>query len=66
MSRRYAPDHKSLILKILRANKLDVAATSRFTGVPQRTLRDWLRELPPAARSRLVTNAMMTIAKRRL
>jgi hypothetical protein len=53
MSRRYTPDHKALVLKILVANKGDITATSRFTGVPERTLRDWQIEIPPAAFSRI-------------
>jgi transposase-like protein len=44
MSRRYSPDHKALILKILNAYKKDVVAASRYTGVPERTLREWRRE----------------------
>jgi hypothetical protein len=41
MSRRYSPDHKRLVLRLLRAFSGDVAATSQFTGIPERTLRDW-------------------------
>ncbi|MEO8607626.1 MAG: hypothetical protein ABI690_07080 [Chloroflexota bacterium] len=44
MSRRYSPDHKSLVLKILKNFKDDVLTTSRYTGVPERTLREWRRE----------------------
>jgi transposase-like protein len=43
MSRRYSPDHKALVLKILKAYKDDVTAASRYTGVPERTLREWRR-----------------------
>ena len=39
MSRRYSSDHKALVLKILKAYKDDVLAASRYTGVPERTLR---------------------------
>jgi len=42
MSRRYAPDHKLLVLRIFAAFfEGDIAATSRFTGIPERTIRDW-------------------------
>ena len=49
MSRRYSPDHKALVLKILKAYKDDVSAASRYTGVPERTLREWRREQRLAA-----------------
>ena len=49
MSRRYSPDHKALVLKILKAYKDDVLAASRYTGVPERTLREWRREQRLAA-----------------
>jgi hypothetical protein len=41
MSRRYSPEHKRLVLRLLSAFRGDVAMTSRFTGIPERTLRDW-------------------------
>jgi hypothetical protein len=41
MSQRYTPEHKALIMRVLRAYQGDIIAASRFTGVPQRTLRDW-------------------------
>jgi hypothetical protein len=66
MSRRYAPDHKTLVLKILQAHKGDVAAASRYTGVPARTLRDWLLELPPADRARVEGRLLRNVTKRRL
>jgi hypothetical protein len=49
MSRRYALDHKNLILKLLANFKGDVVATSRYTGVPERTLREWRNEQQAAA-----------------
>jgi hypothetical protein len=52
MSRRYAPDHKNLVLKILSNFKGDVTATSRYTGIPERTLREWHNEQRAAARLR--------------
>jgi hypothetical protein len=44
MSRRYAPDHKKLVLKILDNFKGNVITTSRYTGIPERTLREWRME----------------------
>jgi hypothetical protein len=44
MSRRYAPDHKNLVLKLLANFKGDVVVASRYTGVPERTLREWRDE----------------------
>ena len=41
MSRRYAPDHKTLVLKLLANFKGDIAVTSRYTAVPERTIREW-------------------------
>jgi hypothetical protein len=52
MSRRYAPDHKQLVLKILSNFKEDVTITSRYTGVPERTVREWRNEQRAAAASR--------------
>jgi transposase len=49
MSRRYSADHKALVLKILKAYKDDVIAASRYTGVPERTLREWRSEQRLAA-----------------
>jgi len=42
MSRRYSPDHKRLVLKIFNDFKGNVRNTVRYTGVPERTLRDWV------------------------
>ena len=42
MSKRYSPDHKLLVLRLFAAFNGDFAATSRFTGIPERTLRDWV------------------------
>ena len=49
MSRRYAPDHKMLVLKLLSNFKGDAVVTSRYTGVPERTIREWRREQQTAA-----------------
>jgi transposase-like protein len=45
MSRRYAPDHKALVLRIMQSVGHDVLKTARLTGIPVRTLNDWRREL---------------------
>jgi hypothetical protein len=42
MSTRYSPAHKLLVLRLLSAFSGNVFQTSRFTGVPERTLRDWI------------------------
>ncbi|MBZ0282846.1 MAG: hypothetical protein K8L97_19055 [Anaerolineae bacterium] len=52
MSRRYAPDHKQLVLKIFNDYKGNVIHTVRYTGVPERTLRDWVEEARAAAARR--------------
>ncbi len=49
MSRRYAPDHKRLVLKVFNDLKGNVTHTVRYTGVPERTLRDWIEEARAAA-----------------
>jgi hypothetical protein len=49
MSRRYAPDHKQLVLKIMSNFKGDILATRRYTGIPERTLREWRMEQRVAA-----------------
>ncbi|MEO8609725.1 MAG: hypothetical protein ABI690_17670 [Chloroflexota bacterium] len=42
MSRRYSPDHKQLVLRIFAVFfDGDAVATSKFTGIPERTIRDW-------------------------
>ncbi len=44
MSRRYSPEHRALILRILVAYRGNVREASRFAGVPERTLREWRLE----------------------
>ena len=45
MSRRYALDHKYLIIRLVKdAFKGDAAVTARYCSIPERTLRDWLQE----------------------
>jgi hypothetical protein len=58
MSRRYSADHKALVLKILKAYKDDVIAASHYTGVPERTLREWRREGRLAAMRRRVAEPL--------
>ena len=42
MSRRYSPDHKELVLRVFAILfECNAAATSKFTGIPERTIRDW-------------------------
>src|SRR5690606_35762103 len=41
MARRYAPDHKALIMLTLERNNGDISLTSLQIGVPERTLRHW-------------------------
>jgi hypothetical protein len=65
MSKRYSPDHRTLVLKLLRyAFKNDIAATSRFCMIPERTIREWRRQAELAKRSRPVANATTHIARR--
>jgi transposase-like protein len=45
MSRRYDPDHKALVLRIMQGFGHDLEKTARYTGVPTRTLNDWRQEL---------------------
>jgi hypothetical protein len=58
MSRRYAPDHKELVLRVFAlVFDCNAVATREFTGIPARTIRDWYyadleamkREYAPAA-----------------
>jgi transposase-like protein len=44
MSKRYAPDHKQLVLRVFRDFLWDVTKTNAYTGIPERTLRQWRRE----------------------
>ncbi|HUN09659.1 MAG TPA: hypothetical protein PLQ56_23845 [Aggregatilineales bacterium] len=48
MSRRYAPDHKRLVLKIMSDFRYDLDKTARYTGIPVRTLNDWRKEVQRA------------------
>ncbi len=65
MSRRYSPDHKALILKILAAYNQDITITCAFTGVPERTLRDWQAEQRRlAARARTAAAKKSTATRR--
>jgi hypothetical protein len=49
MSKRYSPDYKRLVLKLLRYNHSKLTDIARFAGVPERTLRDWQRNEQEAA-----------------
>jgi hypothetical protein len=67
MSKRYAPDHKTLALKILKDFKWDVNKASRYTNIPERTLREWLRQWRlSAARSRAHATPKSQMQKRRI
>jgi hypothetical protein len=48
MARRYAPDHKQLVLKIMAGFGFDLEKTARYTGLPVRTLNDWRKEVQRA------------------
>ena len=40
---RYSPAHKKLVLRLFKeVFNQDVGATCRYTGIPERTLRDWV------------------------
>lgn len=52
MSRRYAPDHKRLVLKVFNDLKGNIRNTVYYTGIPERTLRDWVEEARAAAARR--------------
>jgi transposase-like protein len=45
MSRRYTPEEKYAILAQLQANRGNIALTRLQTGVPERTLNAWRREM---------------------
>lgn len=45
MARRYAPDHKRLVMKIMVDFRLDLEKTANYTGIPVRTLNDWRKEI---------------------
>jgi transposase-like protein len=45
MSRRYSQEFKAAAVEQLRANHGNTLVTARQTGVPERTLRDWKREI---------------------
>ena len=63
---RYSPAHKKLVLRLFKeVFKQDVMATSRYTGIPERTLRDWLYAARRAAASRKIAAAAQPIAQRR-
>ena len=64
MSRRYSPDHKALVMKILKAYKDDVTAASRYTGIPERTLREWRREQRLAAMRQRAAMQSRNMSKR--
>ncbi|MBZ0290953.1 MAG: hypothetical protein K8L99_00145 [Anaerolineae bacterium] len=46
MSKRYSPDHKALVMSLLRQNGGNTTLTSQQTGIPARTLRDWRQHDP--------------------
>jgi hypothetical protein len=45
MPRTYPPEYKAGVLERLRAYQGDITLVSRLTGVPERTLRAWRREI---------------------
>jgi hypothetical protein len=44
MPKIYTPEHKELVLKILYCYQGDVVSAADFTGVPERTLRQWRKQ----------------------
>ena len=63
---RYSPAHKKLVLRLFKeVFKQDVMATSRYTNIPERTLRDWLYAARRAAASRKSAAAAHPTAQRR-
>lgn len=50
MSRRYSRAHKLLVLRLLQAFEGNITLTSDFTGIPERTLREWRRQAKLAGR----------------
>ena len=67
MSIRYSPQHKKLVLRLFKeVFKQDVMATSRYTGIPERTLRDWVYAARRAAASRKSAATTRRIVERRI
>ena len=63
---RYSPAHKKLVLRLFKeVLKQDVMATSRYTGIPERTLRDWIYAARRAAPSRKPAATAVRIVQRR-
>ena len=62
---RYSPAHKKLVLLFKEVFKQDVMATSCYTGIPERTLRDWLYAARRAAASRKSAATAVLIVQRR-
>jgi transposase-like protein len=66
VSKRYSPDFKWLVLKLLRYNDSELSDIARFAGIPERTLRDWRRNSSEeAARRRNQVAAAQHPAQRR-
>ncbi len=64
---RYSPSHKKLGCRLYKeAFKQDVTATSRYTEVPERTLRDWVYAARRAATSRKSAATTHPTAQQRL
>ena len=62
---RYSPAHKKLVLRLFKeVFKQDVMATSRYTGIPERTLRDWIYAARHAAASRRSAATAVPIVQR--
>jgi hypothetical protein len=67
MSKRYALDHKILALKVMRDFNWDAAKASQYTGIPDRTLREWRRQhRQKVARSRALASQKSTTSKQPL
>ncbi len=62
---RYSPAHKNLVLRLFKeVFKQDVIATCRYTQIPERTLRDWVRTARRAAASRKAAEPTLPIRRR--
>ena len=63
---RYSSAHKKLVLRLFKeVFKQDVMATSRYTGIPERTLRDWVYAARRVAASRKSAATTMHNVQRR-